>query len=96
MAELPKRKKRPRGPRAAPSRTVRPQRKRNTLSLWQWGLLLIVASLVANLMMGQIMPVPDNSAAARGQAFGRGIGAALGVVAGVVLIVMHFVRRKGR
>ena len=100
MAQHSNRKKRSRDSLAAQAHTVRKQRKggrqRNSVTLWQWGLFLILASLLANVMMGLTMPVPDNSAAARGQAVGRGVATALGVIAGVVLIVMHFVRRKGR
>lgn len=63
--------------------------------LWQWGLLLIIAGLLANVAMG-LQPVAGDSAAARGQAFGRGIATLLFVVAGFVMIVVHFVRPKRR
>jgi hypothetical protein len=70
------------------------KRPRPHIPLWQWGLLVIIAGLVANMFMG-LMPAPSGgSAAARGQAFGRGVATVLAIIAGLVLIIMHFVRRK--
>jgi polyferredoxin len=62
------------------------------IPLWQWGLLVIIAGLMANVLMS-MLPAPDGAAAARGQAFGRGLATLVAIIAGVVLIVMHFVRR---
>ena len=72
-----------------------PMERLKKLALWQWGLILIGAGVVANVAMG-LQASPGDSAAARGQAVGRGIGTLLFVLAGVVLIVIHFVRRKQR
>ena len=73
---------------------AKPESPLSRVPLWQWGLLLIVAGLVANFAVGELMPQASGSAAARGQAAGRMAVMVLAVVAGVVLIVMHFVRRK--
>jgi polyferredoxin len=73
-------------------------RKKQTVPLWQWGLLLLIAGLIANLAVGMLLPklapAPAGSDAAWGQAFGRGLVTVLAVLAGLVLIVLHFVRRK--
>ena len=61
--------------------------------LWQWGVLVIVAGLVASVLQAQFAPVAANSAAARGAALGRVAAALLFLFIGVVMIVMHFVRR---
>ncbi len=66
------------------------------VALWQWGLLFIIAGLLANQVAGFVMPAAGNSAEARGQAFGRGLAALLFVIAGVVMIVLHFARRERR
>ena len=71
----------------------RPGSPLQRFTLWQWGLLVIFGGIMANLLTG-LMPPPGDSAAARGQAFGRGAATLIAVVAGVVLIVMHFVRHK--
>lgn len=61
----------------------RPDSLMSRLTLWQWGLLLIVAGLVANVFMGELMPPPPGgSAAARGQAFGRAAASLLAVAGG--------------
>ena len=72
-----------------------PMERLKNVALWQWGLLLISASVFANVAMG-LQASPGGSAAARGEAFGRGVSTLLFVIAGVVLIVIHFVRRKRR
>jgi polyferredoxin len=63
-------------------------------ALWQWGLTCIFGGIVANFVSPLVMSTPANTAAARGQAFGRGLATLLAIIAGIVLIVMHFVRRN--
>ncbi len=63
------------------------------IALWQWGLIVITAGVVANMALG-FLPPPGNSAAAQGQAFGRGLVTVLAVLTGLVLIVVHFVRGR--
>ena len=72
----------------------KPESPLSRVPLWQWGLLLIIAGLIANFVVGALMPPASGSAAARGQAAGRMAVMVLAVMAGVALIVMHFVRRK--
>jgi dipeptide/tripeptide permease len=62
-------------------------------TLWQWGLTLIFAGIVANVVTG-MMATPGTSAAARGQAFGRLLVTVVAVVAGIVMIVLHVVRKR--
>ncbi len=66
-------------------------------ALWQWGLLLIVGGLLANVVTMALQPATGSlTAAQRGQAFGRGLATLLFVIIGVVLIILHFARRKRR
>jgi hypothetical protein len=66
----------------------------NIFSLRQLGVILIVAGITANLLASFTVPLPANSAEARGQASGRGLVTFVAVIAGLVLIVRHFARRK--
>lgn len=66
------------------------------VTLWQWGLLFIIAGLVANMVVGNFLPPPGNSAEARGQALGMVVACLLFVFAGVGMIIVHFVRRNRR
>ena len=75
---------------------AKPESPFSRVPLWQWGLLLIIAGLIANFVVGELLPQASGSAAARGQAVGRTAAMLIAVVAGLVLIVMHFVRRKPR
>ena len=84
------------------SKTTKKRKKPETpadrfkkIQLWQWGMIFIIAGVAANVVMG-LQPAPGDSAAARGQAFGRGLATAIFVLAGLVMIVMHFVRAKRR
>ncbi len=72
-----------------------PMDRLKKVALWQWGLIVIVAGIAANVVMS-LQATPGNSAEARGQAVGRAAAAALFVIIGVVLIILHFVRRKRR
>lgn len=63
-------------------------------TLWQFGLLLMVAGPAANVVMSILFPIVGNSAEARGQAFGQGLATFLCVVIGVVLVIVHFVRAQ--
>ncbi len=69
-----------------------PQEGFKSIAMWQWGLLLIVAGVVAYQVTGFVLPAAGNLAEARGQALGRGLVSVLCVIAGVVLVVKHFVR----
>ncbi len=64
-------------------------------SLWQWGLMLIIAGPFAYVLLTAIWPlVPPLTNEQRGQAFGRGLMSVLSVIAGVVMLGLHFVRRS--
>jgi len=74
-----------------------PWERLKRLALWQWGLLVIFAGLMATpLMMVMQSPAGRPAAEQRAEALGRGVATLVFVVAGVVLIVLHFVRRKPR
>ena len=63
------------------------------VALWQWGLIVIMAGVMSNLLMR--MQTPSGGASAqRAVALGRGVATLLFVIVGLVLIVLHFVRRK--
>ncbi|XZE52100.1 hypothetical protein SH139x_003782 [Planctomycetaceae bacterium SH139] len=72
-----------------------PIERLKNVALWQWGLLLIIAGVLANVAMG-LQASPAGSAAARGEAVGRAVFTLLAVMAGVVLIAINFVRQKRR
>ncbi|HUG19169.1 MAG TPA: hypothetical protein VMM56_09345 [Planctomycetaceae bacterium] len=64
------------------------------MPLWQWGLIVIFAGIMSNLVMG-MMPASGGSAIERrSQDVGRGVASLFFILVGVVLIVMHFVRKK--
>ncbi len=62
--------------------------------LWQWGLIVIFASILSNVILMAIQGPMENTAASRGQAVGRGVAALVGILIGITLIIIHFVRRK--
>lgn len=64
------------------------------IPLWQWGLIVIFAGVMSNLVMGMMPPSGGTSAARRGQEMGRAVASLFFILVGVVLIVMHFVRKK--
>jgi hypothetical protein len=72
-----------------------PTKNSKRITLWQIGLLLVLAGPLAYTVLMTFDPlVPPLTNAQRGQAFGRGLASVLFVVAGVVLVVLHLVRRK--
>lgn len=80
-----------------PQNPESPSRFPQHLTLWQWGLFLIIFGLLANQMLTALMPLtPPLTNAQQGEAFGRGVGTFLSVMTGVVLIIVHFVRRRPR
>ena len=64
------------------------------MPLWQWGLIVIFAGIMSNLVMGMVPASGGSSAARRGQEMGRAVASLFFILVGVVLIVMHFVRGK--
>jgi len=65
------------------------------LTLWQLGVLCMIAGPLSNLFLGIIWPIePPLDAAKRGQLFGRGAAALLAVIAGLVMIVVHIATRN--
>ncbi|MFN0052335.1 MAG: hypothetical protein ACKV0T_09085 [Planctomycetales bacterium] len=65
-----------------------------SFALWQWGLFLMLAGPLGNMVSGFVFPIVGNSEAARGQRFGQGLVTFLCVIAGAVLVIIHFVRSK--
>jgi hypothetical protein len=63
------------------------------IALWQWGLIVMMAGLMSNLVM-RLQASGGNSATDRAAAMGRSAATLLFLLVGVVLIVLHFVRRK--
>jgi len=63
------------------------------LPLWQWGAIFIFAGMVANFVV-ELQSPPANSAAARGQAFGRGAVTLIFVVIGFGMILRDVLRTK--
>jgi hypothetical protein len=65
------------------------------IALWQWGLIVVMAGVMSNLLM-RMQPPSGNAAAQRAVVLGRGVATLLFLVVGLVLIVLHFVRRNRR
>jgi hypothetical protein len=63
------------------------------IALWQWGLIVIMSGVLANVVM-RMQATGGSSAAERGAAMGRSVATLFFVVVGFVLIVLHFVRPK--
>jgi hypothetical protein len=72
-----------------------PMERLKKITLWQWGLIVIFAGILSNLLMG-LQASAGRSATARARAFGRAAATGLFVIVGIVLIIMHFVRRSRR
>jgi hypothetical protein len=64
------------------------------IPLWQWGLIVIFAGLMSNLIMGMQTPSGGSASARRAAEMGRAVASLFSILVGVVLIVMHFVRKK--
>jgi hypothetical protein len=64
-------------------------------ALWQWGLIVIMAGVISNLLM-RLTPPSGDAAAQRAVVLGRGVASLLFLVVGLVLIVLHFARRNRR
>lgn len=79
-------KKRKKKPPATPLERLK------NMPLWQWGLIVIFAGVVSNVVQG-IVP-GGNSAYDRGREMGRAVGTLFFVVLGIILIILHFVRKR--
>ncbi len=62
------------------------------VALWQWGLIVILAGLLSNVLMGSLGPSGGSTAEQQGAMWGRICASVFFVLVGIVLIVMHFVR----
>ena len=65
------------------------------IKLWQWGLIVIFASVISNLIM-QLTPLEGSSSQKKAIMLGRAIAALLGIFIGSAMIVVHLVRSRKR